>query len=95
MLTDAETTDELRIVSPAPRRVRVSFLCRRTQVDVSLPLDVPVVELVPRLVKLAGAHEDTQPDASDDPPRGLFRHCFSLVRANENDSPGECESVAR
>lgn len=54
----------VRTMSAAPQRVRLSLLSNRTQVDVSLPLDVPIVGLLPHLVKLAGPPEV---DASEDP----------------------------
>lgn len=66
-MTGELIADELRVISAAPQRVRISFLCNHTQVDVALPLDIPVVGLVPQLVRLAGAHHAGQDDLSDDP----------------------------
>jgi len=87
LLTDAVTTDELRIISPAPQRLRVSFLCNQTQVDVSLPLDVPIVGLVPQLVKLAGAHEDGQSDSSDDPSTTEAKNDIWVVSRPKSATP--------
>jgi type VII secretion integral membrane protein EccD len=65
-MTDVLPADEPRLISPAPDRVRISFLCTDIQVDVSLPLDVPMIGLMPQLVQLAKAREVGQADASDD-----------------------------
>jgi hypothetical protein len=51
-MTSARETAELQVIPAAPQQVRVSFLGSRTQVDVSLPLDVPIANLTPQLVKL-------------------------------------------
>ena len=51
MSVTPETVDS-PVVSAAPELVRLSLLGGRTQVDVSLPLDVPVAGLIPQLAKL-------------------------------------------
>ena len=42
------------------QRVRLSFLADRTQVDVSLPRDVPIAGLLPELVKLRAVARSAQ-----------------------------------
>jgi type VII secretion integral membrane protein EccD len=60
-------TAESPVVSAAPGLVRVSLLGGRTQVDLSLPLDVPVAGLIPQLAKLIRSGDADRPDGSDDP----------------------------
>lgn len=48
-------------LSPAPQQVRVSVVGGRTQLDVALPLDVPVASLVPELVKLVRSRDVEAP----------------------------------
>jgi hypothetical protein len=56
-------------MSAAPGQIRVSVLGGRTQLDVALPLDVPVASLVPELVKLVRSRDA---DAPADSPRQAF-----------------------
>lgn len=60
-------TAESPVISAAPGLVRVSLLGGRTQVDLSLPLDVPVAGLIPQLAKLIRSGDADRPDGSDDP----------------------------
>lgn len=92
-MSDALTTDELRLISPAPQRLRLSFLLSRTQVDVALPLDVPIVNLIPRLVKLAG--EAGQPERSDDPPSTEAKNNVWVVRRHTDRTPLAPDSTLR
>ena len=54
-------------VSAAPDLVRLSLLGGRTQVDVSLPLDVPIAGLVSQLATLVESGGGDRPDGADDP----------------------------
>jgi type VII secretion integral membrane protein EccD len=51
------------VVSAAADWVRLSFLGSHAQVDVSLPLDVPIASLAPELVRLVRSRESTQSGA--------------------------------
>jgi type VII secretion integral membrane protein EccD len=60
-------------LSPAPEHVRVSVMGGHTQLDVALPLDVPVASLVPELVKLVGSRGVETPT---DTPWPAAQHTF-------------------
>jgi type VII secretion integral membrane protein EccD len=94
-MSDALTTDELRSISPAPQRLRLSFLLSRTQVDVALPLDVPIVNLIPRLVNLAGAREAGQPDKSDDPSSAEAKNNVWVLSRHTDWAPLAPDSTLR
>jgi type VII secretion integral membrane protein EccD len=66
-MSTASETDEPRVFSAASPQVRLSFLSNHTQVDVTLPLDVPIANLTPELVKLGRDGVDADLDAGADP----------------------------
>lgn len=66
-MTDPRGRGHAATISPVPERVRVSFLSSRTQVDVSLPLDVPIAGLTPELVKVARLRDGVNTDSLDEP----------------------------
>lgn len=94
-MSDSLTTDELRSISPAPQRLRLSFLLSRAQVDVALPLDVPIVNLIPRLVDLAGAREAGQPERSDDPPSAEAKNNVWVLSRHTDRAPLAPDSTLR
>ncbi|WP_242657266.1 type VII secretion integral membrane protein EccD [Mycobacterium talmoniae] len=61
--------DEVRVISAAPERIRVSVFGGRTQLDIALPLDIPVSGFVPDLARLVRSrdvpHDDEDPAAKD------------------------------
>src|SRR5262245_10363694 len=63
-------------MSAAPGQVRVSVLGGRTQLDVAVPLDVPVASLVPELVKLVRSRDV---DGPADTPWAATRHAFWVL----------------
>jgi type VII secretion integral membrane protein EccD len=63
-------------MSAAPEHVWVSVVGGRTQLDVALPMDVPVASLVPELVKLVRSRDD---DASSDTPWEATRDTFWVL----------------
>jgi type VII secretion integral membrane protein EccD len=73
-----------RAISPAPQRARLSFLGDRTQLDVSLPLDVPIARLTPDLVSLVRSREDGTPDA---PSTTDARHDLWMLSRIDGESP--------
>jgi len=57
----------VQVVSSAPERIRVSILGSQTQLDIALPLDVPVSGFVPDLARLVRTRNaDGGEDASDE-----------------------------
>ncbi|BBX65635.1 hypothetical protein MSAS_48090 [Mycobacterium saskatchewanense] len=79
-MTGTRETEEAARVSPAPPQVRLSLLASRTQVDVSLPLDVPLAWLTPELVKLARVREAADAQPADEPPKEANRTVWVLSR---------------
>lgn len=59
-----------RVISAAPERIRVSVFGGRTQLDIALPLDVPVSGFVPDLARLVRSrdlpHGDEDPAVKDE-----------------------------
>lgn len=82
-MTGARETQEKRVISPVPPQVRLSFLGSRTQVDVSLPLDVPIAGLTPDLVKLARVREAAEDNAVDEPFKEANRNVWVLTRRGD------------
>ncbi|OBJ12623.1 type VII secretion integral membrane protein EccD [Mycobacterium sp. 1482292.6] len=90
-MTGALATD-VGVMSPAPQRVRLSFLSSRTQVDVSLPLDVPIVVLLPHLVKLTAPREV---DASEDPSITEAKNDIWVLNRHDGETPLPPDSTLR
>jgi type VII secretion integral membrane protein EccD len=65
-------------MSPAPEHVRVSVLGGRTQLDVALPLDVPLASLVPELAQLVRSRDVEQ--STDEPPQEARSPIWVLSR---------------
>lgn len=86
-MTSALTKDELQVISAAAQRVRVSLLCNTTQMDVALPLDVPIVGLVPQLIQLAGTHKAGQDDLSDDPSTTEAKNSIWTLSRHRGKTP--------
>ncbi|GAB26097.1 hypothetical protein GOPIP_092_00150 [Gordonia polyisoprenivorans NBRC 16320 = JCM 10675] len=55
------------MVAAAPRTIRVSVFGGRTQLDIELPIDVPVVNLVPELAELIASRDVRR----EDEPNGI------------------------
>jgi type VII secretion integral membrane protein EccD len=74
-------------ISAAADRVRLSIISARTQVDVSLPLDVPIAILLPAMVELVRSREVTDADPSYGAfPKEAKRTIWSLIRVGEETS---------
>lgn len=69
MATDLDSNGHAA-VSPVPDLVRVAVVGEHRQVDVSLPLDVPVALLVPEVVRLFDGSPDPRQGGSTTPPAG-------------------------
>jgi len=81
-----ELTDG-RGISAAADRVRLSIISARTQIDVALPLDVPIAVLLPAMVELVRSREVTDADSPDSPfSKEAKRTIWSLIRVGEKTS---------
>jgi type VII secretion integral membrane protein EccD len=67
-------------LSAAPEQVRVSVVGGRTQLDVTLPVDIPTASLVPELVKLVRSRDV---DTPSDSPWPAAQHTFWVLRRLE------------
>lgn len=65
-----------RQVSPAAEQIRVSVQGGRTQLDLALPLDIPVASLVPELVNLVRSRDG---EHGDDASAVGTRHTFWVL----------------
>ncbi|WAJ46375.1 type VII secretion integral membrane protein EccD [Mycobacterium sp. Aquia_216] len=82
-MSGTRESQTVRVISPAAQLVRLSFLCSQTQVDVSVPLDVPIAGLTPDLVKLARVREAAEASAVDEPLKDANRNVWVLSRRGE------------
>jgi hypothetical protein len=55
------------VVSAAPQRRRLSILTGSRQLDVSLPIDVPIADLIPELLRLNGSRGSRSHEATPEP----------------------------
>lgn len=60
-MTGIRELSHTSVISAAPEHVRVSVVGGRTQLDVALPVSVPVASLVPELVKLVRSRDEQAP----------------------------------
>lgn len=67
----------LQVVSAAPEQIRVSVFGGRTQLDIALPLDVPVSGFVPDLARLIRSRDSEQED--DNPSKKNERRNFWVL----------------
>src|SRR5690242_10475598 len=87
--------NEPKKVSAAPDRVRLSILGDRSQVDVSLPQDVPIALLMPDLMRLVRSPEATATDVSESAlSNGANRIVWSLTRLSRQ-APLELTNTLR
>jgi type VII secretion integral membrane protein EccD len=87
-VTDVSAGGESRVVvSAAPDWVRLSFLSSHTQVDVSLPLDVPIASLAPELVRLVRSREATQSGTPGHPFTTPPKHNLSVLSRFDGKTP--------
>ncbi|AKS31640.1 type VII secretion integral membrane protein EccD [Mycolicibacterium goodii] len=68
MPTGVDELTPIRTVSPVPEQLRVSVSTGRTQVDITLPANARVADILPYLVRLIADHERTgeEPASIDD-----------------------------
>jgi len=70
--------------SAAPEHVRVSVVGGRTQLDVALPVDIPVATLLPELVTLVRSRDE---EAPADSPWPATPHMFWVLSRLEPPTP--------
>ena len=72
-MTGISELTHVQVVSAAPERIRVSVLGSHTQLDIALPLDVPVSDFVPDLARLVSSRgADRDEDSTSDERRRTF-----------------------
>lgn len=64
-MTGVSELRRVRVVSAAPDHIRVSIFGGRTQLDIALPLDVPVSSFVPEVARLVSSR-DTDEESKDE-----------------------------
>jgi type VII secretion integral membrane protein EccD len=77
-VTDVDQRARASAMSAAPELVRVSVVAARTQLDLAVPVDVPVANLVPELVKLVASRDAKTP--ADAPAADTAATCRVLAR---------------
>jgi type VII secretion integral membrane protein EccD len=79
-------------MSAAPEHVRVSVVGGRTQLDVALPVDVPVASLVPELAKLVRSRDV---EVSTDTPWAATRDTFWVLSRLDPLAPLQSNETLR
>ena len=77
---------QVRVVSAAPEHVRLSVLGDRTQLDISLPLDVTVADATPELVRLVQSRGKPNSRADDAVGKDAQRNYWALAHP-DSDAP--------
>ncbi|MDF2582067.1 MAG: hypothetical protein K0R33_710, partial [Mycobacterium sp.] len=62
--TGVDELTEVRTVSPVPEHLRVSVFGPRQQIDITLPADARVADVLPYLTRLIARHESAGMDAA-------------------------------
>src|ERR1700710_1150829 len=94
-MTTSSETDEFQVIAAASQHVRLSLLSNRTQVDVALPLDVPIANLTPELVKLARVGADAELDTAEDPFANDAKHNVWVLSRLDTPTPLPSSSTLR
>lgn len=71
-MTGIRELTRIQVVPAAPERIRVSVLGEHTQLDIALPLDVPVSNFLPDVARLINSRKSTQVDESTGDERRTF-----------------------
>jgi type VII secretion integral membrane protein EccD len=80
-VTGVSELRRIRVVSAAPDHIRVSVLGGRTQLDIALPVDVPVSGFVPELARLVGSRDSER--AGEATPKDERRTFWVLSRFDD------------
>ena len=71
-MTGISEITHTQVVPAAPERIRVSVLGEHTQLDIALPLDVPVSDFVPEVARLVSSRKSARDDDSTGDERRSF-----------------------
>lgn len=63
-MNDLDESNSLRVISAEPEQIRVSVFGGNTQLDIGLPLDLPVSSFIPDLTKLVRSRDAAPSDDS-------------------------------
>lgn len=77
-MTGVSELSHVRVVSAAPERIRVSVFGGRTQLDIALPLDIPVSGFISELARLVRSRD--VPDEGDTETKNERRTFWVLSR---------------
>ncbi len=78
-MTGISELSQLRVVSAAPEHIRVSVLGGNTRLDIALPLDIPISNIVPDLARLVRSRDF---DRDDEAARDQRRNFWVLSRVD-------------
>lgn len=84
-MTGVRELIQVRVVSAAPEHVRLSVLGERTQLDISLPLDVTVADAVPELVRLVQSRGKPNSRADEAAGKDVQRNYWALGHPDSED----------
>lgn len=84
-MTGVRELIQVRVVSAAPEHVRLSVLGDRTQLDISLPLDVTVADAIPELVRLVQSRGKPNSRADDAVGKDAQRNYWALAHPDSDD----------
>jgi type VII secretion integral membrane protein EccD len=90
-VTGISELTHVQVVSAAPERIRLSILGAHTQLDIALPLDVPVSSFVPDLARLVSSRGADR----DDDPVGDERRTFWVLSRFDTARPLSPEQTLR
>lgn len=75
-MNEIDAPDDVTVISAEPGRIRVSVFGGRTQLDIGLPLDLPVSSFIPDLARLIRSRDAS---ADEDPRRKEERRTFWVL----------------
>lgn len=85
-MTGVRELIQVRVVSVAPENVRLSVLGGRTQLDISLPLDVTVADAIPELVRLVQSRGKPGGRSDDAASKDAQRNYWALAHPDSEDA---------
>ncbi|UBV23948.1 type VII secretion integral membrane protein EccD [Mycolicibacterium fortuitum] len=92
-MTGVRELMQVRVVSAAPEHVRLSVLGERTQLDISLPLDVTVADAIPELVRLVQTRGN--PNARADGSSKDAQRVYWVLARLDSDEPLDSDVTLR
>jgi hypothetical protein len=83
------------VVSAAPQRRRLSILTGSRQLDVSLPIDVPIADLIPELLRLNSSRGSRAHDATPEPTGRDAHHSVWVLCPPDSGAALAAEATLR